>query len=164
MLRVDTLQLIVHHDNEATLTLYRRLTRLVPCRTSPVIQTQHIQAVKYNNSAICRLCFALLLNKNASVMQDYFLQPLQQCKRMQTRPVNLLATKTRYVTESFRFPMVTWIKPVWDGRTSGTRGAGQANKPWPENTKGTENTNNLKMYLKYRMNAWMSKTGHKNEK
>jgi len=40
-------------------------------------------------------------------MQDYFLQPLQQCKRMQTRPINLLATKIRYVTESFRFPMRT---------------------------------------------------------
>jgi hypothetical protein len=34
------------------------------------------------------------------------------------------------------------------GGTSGTHRTGQANKLWPENTKGREKTNNLKMYLK----------------
>ena len=34
------------------------------------------------------------------------------------------------------------------GGTSDMHGTGQTNKPWPGNTKGRENTDNLKMCLK----------------
>lgn len=114
-------QVLRHTSDRAEhVTCKRKCCVLTPCSNCasryrgdtdlvlPVTNTQHIQSVNYNNSAIRSLCFASVL-KNAQVMQDYFLQPLQQ-------PTGLTTTYRYSVTESFRFLLVTQIISKSDGR------------------------------------------------
>jgi hypothetical protein len=133
-------QVLRHTSDRAEhVTCKRKCCVLTPCSNCasryrgdtdlvlPVTDTQHIQSVNYNNSAIRSLCFASVL-KNAQVIQDYFLQPLNNLQAWQLH----IDTASR---KSFRFLLVTQIISKSDGRYKK-----HAHNFWSENPTGQEHT------------------------